>query len=107
MKSLKKSMLVLAVAGLPFAAQAGLKPIDDVQMSNITGQAGVTIELETRVEIGEFIYTDEGSLSVKDIKIGGANTTDLFTEITDFRDLLFGETSDLIDNIALVIDVLE
>src|SRR5690554_261528 len=107
MKSLKKSMLALAVAGLPFAAQAGLQPIDDVQISNITGQAGVTIELETRVEIGEFIYTDEGSLSVKDIKIGGANTTDLFSEITDFRDLLFGETSDRIDNIALVIDVLE
>ncbi|HLT13219.1 MAG TPA: DUF6160 family protein [Marinobacter sp.] len=105
MKSLKKSALVLAIAGLPFAAQADLKPIDDVHMGNITGQAGVTIELETKLSIDEFIYTDEGSFSIKDIKIGGANRTDLFEEITDFRDALFGQTSDMIDNIKIDIDV--
>ncbi|MAO13993.1 DUF6160 family protein [Marinobacter sp.] len=105
MKSLKKTALVLAMAGLPFAAQADLKPLDDAHMGNITGQAGVTIELETRVDIGEFRYTDEGSLSIKDIKIGGANRTDLFEEITDFRDALFGQTSDLIDNIKIDIDI--
>jgi hypothetical protein len=105
MKSLKKSALVLAIASLPLAAQADLKPIDDAQMGSITGQAGVTIELETKVDIGEFIYTDEGSFSIKDISIGGANTTELFTEITDFRDALFGQTSDLIDNIKIDIDI--
>lgn len=106
MKSLKKSALVLAMAGLPFAAQADLKPIDDAQMGSITGQAGVTIELETRVDIGEFRYTDEGSLSIKDISIGGANTTGLFSEITDFRDGLgLDATTNLIDNIAIEIDV--
>ncbi|MCE0757595.1 DUF6160 family protein [Marinobacter sp. G11] len=112
MKSLKKSALVLAMAGLPFVAQADLKPIDDAQMGSITGQAGVTIELETRVDIGEFRYTDEGSLSIKDISIGGANTTELFTEIRDAdqygeanHNLLFGETSDLIDNIKINIDI--
>ncbi|WP_372966483.1 DUF6160 family protein [Marinobacter sp.] len=105
MNSLKKSALMLAFAGLPFAAQADLKPMDDVHMGNITGQAGVTIELETKLSIDEFKYTDEGSLSIKDIKFGGANRTDIFEEITDFRDLLFGETSDLIDNIKVVIDV--
>ena len=106
MKSLKKSALVLAMAGLPFAAQADLKPIDDAQMGSITGQAGVTIELETRVDIGEFRYTDEGSLSIKDISIGGANTTGLFSEITDFRDALgLDATTNLIDNIAIEIDV--
>lgn len=106
MKSLKKSALVLAMAGLPFVAQADLKPIDDAQMGSITGQAGVTIELETRVDIGEFRYTDEGSLSIKDISIGGANTTGLFSEITDFRDALgLDATTNLIDNIAIEIDV--
>lgn len=106
MKSLKKSALVLAIAGLPFVAQADLKPIDDAQMGSITGQAGVTIELETRVDIGEFRYTDEGSLSIKDISIGGANTTGLFSEITDFRDALgLDATTNLIDNIAIEIDV--
>ncbi len=35
--------------------------MDDSAMGNITGQAGVTIELETKVSIGTFSYTDEGS----------------------------------------------
>ena len=67
MKSLKRNLLALAIIGAPFAAQAELKPIDDAQMGSITGQAGVTIELETKVNIGEFRYTDEGSLAIKDI----------------------------------------
>ncbi len=55
----------------PFAANADLKALDDSAMGNVTGQAGVTIELETEVSIGEFRYTDEGYLSVSDIYIGG------------------------------------
>ncbi|QBM17793.1 hypothetical protein MARI_19140 [Marinobacter sp. JH2] len=105
MKSLKKTALVLAVAGLPLAAQADLKPLEDVHMSNVTGQAGVTIELETKLSIDEFIYTDEGSFSIKDIKVGGANRTDLFEEITDFRDIMFDGANDLIDNVKIDIDV--
>jgi len=107
MISLKKSALVLAIASLPLVAQAELKPLEDTSLGNITGQAGVTIELETKVNIGEFRYTDEGSLSVKDIFVGGANRTDMFQEISDpgIRQFLFGETSDLIDNIKIEIDI--
>ena len=107
MKSLKKSVLVLAVSSLSVAAHAELKPLEDAHMGNITGQAGVTIELETQVNIGEFLYTDEGSLSVKDIFIGGANRTDMFSEFTDpgIRSLLFGQSSELIDNIKVEIDI--
>eukprot|EP00163_Fabomonas_tropica_P029852 TRINITY_DN6568_c0_g3_i1.p2 TRINITY_DN6568_c0_g3~~TRINITY_DN6568_c0_g3_i1.p2 ORF type:complete len:274 (-),score=66.90 TRINITY_DN6568_c0_g3_i1:851-1672(-) len=107
MKSLKTSTLVLAMAGLPLAAQAELKPLEDNLMGNITGQAGVTIELETKVNIGEFRYTDEGSLAIRDISIGGANRTDLFEEITDpaIRNMAFGTTSELIDNIKIEIDI--
>lgn len=107
MKSLKKSVLMLAVTSLPFAANADLKPLEDTHMGNITGQAGVTIELKTKVNIGEFLYTDEGSLSVKDISIGGANRTDMFSEFTNpaIRNVLFGKTSELIDNIKVEIDI--
>jgi len=107
MKSLKKSVLVLAISSLSFAAHAELKPLEDTHMGNITGQAGVTIELETQVNIGEFRYTDEGSLSIKDIFIGGANRTDMFAEFTDpgIRNLLFGQSSTLIDNIKVEIDI--
>lgn len=109
MKSLKKTTLALAVAGLPLAGYADLKPLDDTHMGNITGQAGVTIELETRITMDEFRYTDEGSLSVRDIVIGGANRTDLFAEFDDpaIRPFLFGESSELIDNIKIDIDVLD
>lgn len=73
MKGLKKIALATAVAAAPFAAQADLKALDDTTMGNVTGQAGVTIELETEVSIGEFRYTDDGYLSVSDIWIGGGS----------------------------------
>ncbi|MCR8915879.1 hypothetical protein FDP08_03115 [Marinobacter panjinensis] len=75
MKGLKKIALATAVAAAPFAAQAELQAMDDSMMGNVTGQAGVTIELETQVEIGRFTYTDEGTFSVNDIKLGGATTS--------------------------------
>lgn len=72
MKGLKKVALATAVAAAPFAAQAELQAMDDSMMGNVTGQAGVTIELETQVSIGQFTYTDEGTFAVKDIELGGA-----------------------------------
>ena len=71
MKGLKKLALATAVAAAPFAANADLKALDDTAMGNVTGQAGVTIELETKVSIGKFTYTDEGDFAVNDIVIGG------------------------------------
>ncbi|MEQ5815015.1 hypothetical protein J3362_05840 [Marinobacter sp. NFXS11] len=73
MKGLKKLALATAVAAAPFAANADLKALDDSAMGNVTGQSGVSIELETEVSIGEFRYTDEGYLSVNDIYIGGGS----------------------------------
>ncbi|WP_372985148.1 DUF6160 family protein [Marinobacter sp.] len=82
MKGLKKIALATAVAAAPFAAQAELTAMDDSAMGNVTGQAGVTIELETQVSIGQFSYTDTdgggtdeiggGSFTVNDIELGGA-----------------------------------
>ncbi len=75
MKGLKKIALATAVAAAPFAANADLQAMDDSAMGNVTGQAGVTIELETKVSIGQFKYTDEGSFAVNDIVLGGAGVT--------------------------------
>src|SRR5690554_2572190 len=72
MKGLKKIALATAIAAAPFASHAGMKALDDTTMGNVTGQAGVTIELETQVSIGTFTYTDEGSFNVHGIEIGGA-----------------------------------
>ena len=103
MKSLKKSLLMLAISGMPLMAQAELKALDDSSMGSITGQAGVTIELETKVNIGEVRYIDEGTLAISDVFIGGANRDDMFQEL-GFA--IPSSASDLIDNIKINIDVL-
>lgn len=73
MKGLKKLVLATAVAAAPFAAHAELKALDDGAMGNVTGQAGVTIELETKVDIGEVRYQDEGTFAMTGVSIGGAD----------------------------------
>ncbi|WP_029653358.1 DUF6160 family protein [Marinobacter daepoensis] len=99
MKGLKKIALATAVAAAPFAAQADLKALDDTTMGNVTGQAGVSIELETEVSIGEFRYTDEGYLSVSDIWIGGG------TVERDTNGVVTG-VSGMLDDLLIDIDVL-
>ncbi|MDX1633148.1 MAG: DUF6160 family protein [Marinobacter sp.] len=98
MKGLKKLALATAVAAVPFAAQADLKALDDTSMGNVTGQAGVTIELETKVDIGSFTYTDEGNFVVSGIHIGGgAIETDADGNVSG--------VSGLLDDLKIDIDV--
>lgn len=104
MQGLKPSLLALSVAAMPLAAGADIQMLDDSAMGNITGQAGVTIELETQVNIDQFIYTDEGSLTVDDIEVGGSNRTDLFPELG--VNITSQPPSELLDNIRINIDVL-
>ncbi|MEX2475484.1 DUF6160 family protein [Marinobacter sp.] len=92
MKGLKKIALATAVAAAPFAAHADLKAMDDSAMGNVTGQAGVTIELETKVSIGQFKYTDEGSFAVNDIVLGGSGVAG-------------GTGTELLDQLKIDIDV--
>ncbi|WP_166263749.1 DUF6160 family protein [Marinobacter caseinilyticus] len=104
MKGLKTSVLALSVAAAPMLAVADIRMLDDSAMGDITGQAGVTIELETKVNIDRFTYTDEGSLNVNDIEIGGTNRVDLFSELG--VNITSRPPSDLLDNIRINIDLL-
>src|SRR5690554_612932 len=72
MKGLKKIALVAAIASAPLASHAGMKAHDDTTIGNVTGEAGVTIELQTKVSTDQFVYTDEGSFTVNDIVLGGS-----------------------------------
>ncbi|WP_203141094.1 DUF6160 family protein [Marinobacter mangrovi] len=97
MKGLKKLVLATAVAAAPFAAHAELKALDDGAMGNVTGQAGVTIELETKVDIGEVRYQDEGTFAMTGVSIGGGSIVD---------DGNGGITTDgLLDDLKIDIDV--
>ncbi|MCK7551869.1 MULTISPECIES: DUF6160 family protein [Marinobacter] len=102
MKGLKRSLLALSIMGVPALAAADIQMLDDSAMGNITGQAGVTIELETKLNIDRFIYTDEGSLEINDIFVGGANRTDMFSEMNLN---LNGDATDRLDNIRINIDL--
>src|SRR5690554_1423142 len=102
MKGLKKIALVAAIAAAPLASHAGMKALDDTTMGNVTGQAGVTIELETRVSIGEFIYTDEGSFAVSGIELGGATVSSSASAAAYAAAAGAGE---LLDNLKIDIDI--
>jgi hypothetical protein len=96
MKGLKKLALASAIAAVATGAQAELKALDDSTMGEMTGQAGLTIDLETKVTIGQFMYKDAGSLFIQDISIGGnKNTTDAY----------LANDTDMLDNIRMNIDI--
>ena len=64
-------------AALPLSAFADFEPLTDSTLSSVTGQAGVTIELETKLNIDRITWTDEGALSVNGFRLSGHNDTTL------------------------------
>jgi hypothetical protein len=78
MKAFKKLALVTAIAAAPFA-QAEMTAIDDSLLGEMTGQAGISIELDTAITIDTFTYTDTdgaetgnaGNLVMSGIAFGG------------------------------------
>ena len=76
----------LAASSFSFPALADFKPLDDSALASVTGQAGVSIELETRLSIDHLTWTDEGSLSVNGLRLSGHNDT-------------------VLDNLKLTIDI--
>ena len=91
MKGLKKVALASAIAAVSAGAQAELKALDDSAMSELTGQAGISIDVETKYTIGEFVYQDAGNLVLQGLSLGG-NTNDSFD-------------TGYLDNFRLYIDV--
>lgn len=87
MQGLKIITAAAVLAALPGSLLAELKPLNSAQMGAVTGQAGITIEMETEVSIGRFAWRDEGSLTVDGI------------HLTD------GDFSGPMDNMRYTIDV--
>lgn len=86
MKTVKKlacaTAIASATAALPAMGQ-GLVPLGDTDMSNVTGQAGVTIEMDANVNIDRVAYSQndggqgQGALLVDNIRLSGwQNGTD-------------------------------
>lgn len=75
---MKSNFLTISLIAYSSFSQAGFESIDDADLGAISGQAGISIESELYATIGSLEYTDEGSLSVNDIVIGGANKQTYF-----------------------------
>ncbi|MCP5162841.1 MAG: hypothetical protein H6999_03970 [Hahellaceae bacterium] len=75
MKGLQKITLALAIGAITANAYAEMKPLDDQAMSSMTGQAGITIEVEYQMDLGAFRWTDEGNLSINNLHVGGIGGT--------------------------------
>ena len=61
MKLFQKTALAVAIAAVPFLSVNALEALDDATLSNMTGQAGVTIKNtvdDTGISIGSIQYTD-------------------------------------------------
>lgn len=94
MKGLKKIALVTAVSAVSTGALAELQMLDDQGMQSVTGQAGLTIDVESQWEIGEFAYQDAGYLLIQGIRMGGNS----FSNGT-------GTAGSFLDNLRLEIDI--
>ncbi|MFC3149609.1 DUF6160 family protein [Litoribrevibacter euphylliae] len=74
----KRAGLSLTLLSLPITSYADLTPLNDEFLGDTVGQSGISIELETKVNIGEFRYTDEGSIALDNVQFGGANKNTFF-----------------------------
>lgn len=80
MKKHNKALLFVAMFGLSPFASADLKEMDDVSMSAAFGQAGVSIDLainQDGVNVGEVVYTDEGSVRLQNIRVKSGTSDDV------------------------------
>jgi len=104
MKTFQKLALVAAISAAPFA-QAELVSISEEAMGDMTGQAGISIELDTAVTIASLAYGDtdgstagssaQGDITVTGIAFGGGTVGGASGVADDAR----------FDNIKIDIDV--
>lgn len=100
MTTMKKLALVSAIAAVSSGAQADLKVLDDAVLGNMTGQSGLTIDVETKFTIGEFAYKDGGFIILQGISLGANDNLTYGTGVGEQRG-----SSTMLDNHRLDIDI--
>lgn len=66
-------VIVIGIAASP--AIAGMERLDDSEMSNVSGQSGVTLEMESQVSIDTVSYfTNDSGIHLDDVSVGSASS---------------------------------
>lgn len=65
-------------------ASAELQTLDDVELSQMRGQGGITIELETALQIGQISYKDQGHLNINNLALTDIDGSSLDNIKIDF-----------------------
>ena len=77
MKSFTKLALAAAVLAVPFMAQADLKSMDDATLSNVTGQAGISISGTFTASVDKVAITQgSNALIQEDISLPSLTISD-------------------------------
>ena len=90
MKGLTKLTLASAIAAASFSTNA-MQALDDATLSDVTGQSGVTIELnfasgigdDAAATVGKVTYTDEGQVQINNIQVGSNEANFKITQTID------------------------
>lgn len=98
----KKCFIASVLLLSPMMSYSEIQALDDSELGGVTGQAGISIDLSAKVTMGEFRYTDGGSIAVENISIGGANKGTYFG--IDWGPGTY--SGDMLDGIKMDIDVL-
>jgi len=96
MKGLTKCLLASAVAVATNGVQAELQLMNDSALGEVTGRAGLTIDIETKRHTGEFAYKDGGYFIMQNFSFGGN---------TSAEELAFSGGHGFFDNRRYEIDV--
>lgn len=88
-----------AIASASGMSAADITPLSESQLASMTGQAGITIEINSaEITIGEVQYKDEGSIFMDTITLTGAGTIEQNAFGTAYHNTK-------LDNLKITIDV--
>ena len=73
-----KKLAFISLIVAPAYSAAALEMLDEAELSGVTGQAGITVEIDAMVNIGELSYVDDGNpLSLEGVKIHNSRDSSL------------------------------
>lgn len=77
-------------------AHAELEMLHDNALGDVTGRAGLTVDIETKRQMGEFAYQDGGFIILQNVTVGGSKTAE---------EIAFSGGHGFLDNWRATIDI--